>query len=50
MEQPEKTNVNKATLPADADWLFPEYDCATIQIEAHRGVIIERFLEKGSWE
>jgi hypothetical protein len=37
-------------LPAETDWLFPEYDFAVIHIEQHRGVIIERILEKGSWE
>ncbi len=36
-------------LPADAAWLFPEYDVETIDLEHHRGVIIERFLERGTW-
>jgi hypothetical protein len=36
-------------LPADSDWLFPEYDFEKINLESHRGVIIERILEKGSW-
>jgi hypothetical protein len=47
MKHAENTSTH---IPADAGWLFPEYDFATIQIEGHRGVIIERFLEKGSWE
>ncbi len=38
------------TLPADASWLFPEYDFATMNPEDHAGVIIERILERGSWE
>ena len=37
-------------LPADADWLFPEYDFESINLRDHRGVIIERVLERGSWE
>lgn len=37
-------------LPADAAWLFPEYDVQSIELERHRGVIIERVLERGSWE
>ncbi len=37
-------------LPADAAWLFPEYDAQSITLEHHRGVIIERMLERGTWE
>ena len=37
-------------LPADAAWLFPEYDFETMDPDHHRGVIIERTLERGSWE
>jgi hypothetical protein len=37
-------------LPADAAWLFPEYDFETIDLELHKGVIIERILERGTWE
>jgi len=37
-------------LPADAGWLFPEYDFATMDTDSHRSVIIERILERGSWE
>ena len=32
-------------LPADAAWLFPEYDFESMSLEEHRGVIIERVLE-----
>lgn len=32
------------------EWLFPEYDFATVDPETHAGVIIERVLERGSWE
>jgi len=42
--------ANKRHLPADAKWLFPEYDFETIQVDTHQGVIIERILERGSWE
>ncbi len=31
-------------------WLFPEYAFAAMDVEIHRGVIIERALERGSWE
>ena len=39
----------KNHLPTDAAWLFPEYDIAAVDLEHHRGVIIERFLERGTW-
>lgn len=37
-------------IPADMAWLFPKYLFATIDVQTHRGVIIERVLEHGSWE
>ena len=37
-------------LPEDTKWLFPEYSFATIDPERHAGVIMERILERGSWE
>jgi hypothetical protein len=37
-------------LPADAAWLFPEYDFSSVNLKTHRGVIIERILERGTWE
>jgi hypothetical protein len=37
-------------LPADAGWLFPEYEFESMTLESHQGVIIERILERGSWE
>jgi hypothetical protein len=42
---PEST---QPALPADMAWLFPEYAFDAIDIETHRGVIIERVLERGS--
>jgi hypothetical protein len=36
-------------LPADAAWLFPEYEFASMDPEHHAGVIIERVLERGTW-
>jgi hypothetical protein len=36
--------------PPDLEWLFPEYDFAEMGLSNHQGVIIERVLEKGSWE
>ena len=35
-------------LPADAAWLFPEYDFDTMDLECHKSVIIERVLERGT--
>jgi hypothetical protein len=40
----------QATMPADMAWLFPEYAFDAMDIETHRGIIIERVLERGSWE
>jgi hypothetical protein len=37
-------------LPADTAWLFPEYDCKQMDLKHHQGVIIERILERGTWE
>ncbi len=37
-------------LPADTAWLFPEYDFETMDLKHHQGVIIERILERGTWE
>ena len=37
-------------LPADAAWLFPEYDFETMDIKSHKSVIIERVLERGTWD
>lgn len=47
-----KNNVVLAEnqLPFDSAWLFPEYDFEAISLRDHRGVIIERILERGSWE
>ena len=36
-------------LPASSNWLFPEYDFASMEPEQYVGVIIERVLERGSW-
>jgi len=37
-------------LPPDSAWLFPEYDFEAMDLERHSGVIIERVLERGTWE
>ena len=37
-------------LPASTAWLFPEYDFAAIEPEGYAGVIIERILERGTWD
>ncbi len=45
--------VNRLTnnhLPASTAWLFPEYDFESIDLKHHQGVIIERILERGTWE
>ena len=40
----------KPKLSPDLEWLFPEYDFAEMRLSSHQGVVIERVLEKGSWE
>ncbi|MFQ5437133.1 MAG: hypothetical protein ACE5FD_19920, partial [Anaerolineae bacterium] len=30
-------------------WLFPEYDFAAMNTITHKGVVIERVLERGTW-
>jgi len=37
-------------LPASTAWLFPEYSFADVDAEEHAGVVIERVLERGSWD
>jgi hypothetical protein len=36
--------------PKDTQWLFPEYNFATVDVERHAGVIMERILERGAWD
>lgn len=50
MSKADNQAVSLESLPADTKWLFPEYKFETIGLESHRGVIIERILERGSWE
>jgi hypothetical protein len=38
------------SLPRDSAWLFPEYEFECMNLEDHQGVIIERILERGSWD
>lgn len=42
--------MTRLPLPASMAWLFPEYDWATLDVERHSGVIIERLLERGTWQ
>lgn len=42
--------MGKTTVPADMEWLFPEYAFEDVDTQTHQGVIIERVLERGSWE
>lgn len=44
------SKLNQPDMPSDMAWLFPEYAFATMDVQTHRGVIIERVLERGSWE
>jgi len=44
------SNITQNQLPEDTAWLFPEYDFEKMGVESHRGVIIERILEKGTWD
>jgi hypothetical protein len=37
-------------LSPDLEWLFPEYVFEQMGLESHQNIIIERILEKGSWE
>lgn len=37
-------------LPTGTAWLFPEYDFEIMDLIEHQGVIIERILERGTWE
>ena len=37
-------------IPQDMAWLFPEYTFQEMTLKEHEGVIIERVLEKGTWE
>jgi len=50
MGDPKVAENSADELPADSSWLFPEYDFETIGLDTHRSVIIERILERGSWE
>ena len=40
----------QSPIPPDMAWLFPEYAFADMNSWTHQGVIIERVLERGSWE
>ena len=42
--------VTPDNFPTDMEWLFPEYKFAAMDVQTHRGVIIERVLERGNWE
>jgi hypothetical protein len=42
--------VKPTRLPSDSAWLFPEVDVDSLELERHSGVIIERLLERGTWE
>lgn len=37
-------------LLSDSAWLFPEYEFEAMNLEDHKGVIIERILERGNWD
>lgn len=45
-----KTPFAPDRLPKDSAWLFPEYNLHKLHPQKHAGIIIERILEKGSWE
>lgn len=50
MESIKTPELSQAVLPADTAWLFPEYAFSTMDVQSCRGVIIERVLERGSWQ
>lgn len=37
-------------VPESAAWLFPEYEFSALNSAAYTDVVIERILERGSWE
>ena len=37
-------------LPASTAWLFPEYEFESVGLESHSGVIMERLLDRGTWD
>jgi len=37
-------------LPSNLSWLFPEYKLQEMEVGTYQSVIIERVLERGSWE
>ena len=37
-------------LPASTAWLFPEYEFDSVGLESHSGVIMERLLDRGTWD
>jgi len=45
-----RETVAASQLPAATAWLFLEYDFASMDLEDYRGMIIERLLERGTWE
>jgi hypothetical protein len=45
-----KQRADGLCLPVDTAWLFPDYDFRSMDPKAHKGVIIERILDQGSWE
>lgn len=50
MSADERETEATGQLPAASAWLFPEYDFGTMDLVQHRGVIMERLLDRGTWE
>jgi len=50
MKPADRVTLAANRLPADVAWLFPEYDFESLETERHQGVIIERLLERGTWD
>jgi hypothetical protein len=50
MQLPITLAQNQHHLPDDSAWLFPEYDWEILDPQQHQSVIIERVLERGTWE
>ncbi|MDY6874826.1 MAG: hypothetical protein SWK90_01285 [Chloroflexota bacterium] len=50
MKPADRVTLTANRLPADVAWLFPEYNFESLEAELHQGVIIERLLERGTWE
>ena len=45
-----KSLSSRKTLPESTAWLFPEYEFGKMDDEGFANVIVERILERGTWD